>query len=171
MVPFREDLAGLVESVGSMQSDGCIATSKSILGGLTDLIPCSHGDSGRLCCAEAARIESAVFFIKPSASPTITRCLLAAASTRSAQLRKPLLLHESCHRFFCLTSSVPARTLCLLAVASVGSGQFRLCVCCSRGVALEGPVVSAVVRGRGVKAVRLRLTFQHLSSPLEGFLP
>ncbi|KAG2250634.1 hypothetical protein Bca52824_080770 [Brassica carinata] len=68
-------------------SDGCIAISKSIPGGLTDLIPRSHGDSGRLWSAAAAIIESAVFSNNPSASPSRTRCLLATTSTGSVQLR------------------------------------------------------------------------------------
>ncbi|KAJ4908713.1 hypothetical protein Rs2_12371 [Raphanus sativus] len=52
----------------SSLSEGCIARSKSIPGGLSERMPLSHGDRGRLCSASAARMFAAVCSNNPSAS-------------------------------------------------------------------------------------------------------
>ncbi|KAH0923851.1 hypothetical protein HID58_023869, partial [Brassica napus] len=92
--------------------------------GLTDLIPRSHGDSGRLIFVVAAKIESAVSSIEPEASPVRTLCFLAAASVGSVQQRyceDDLIITANVSALWPLASLLITR--CLLAAASVGSGQ------------------------------------------------
>ncbi|CAF2362836.1 unnamed protein product [Brassica napus] len=88
-------------------------------------MPCSQGESGRLGVVSEARIEAAVFSTKPDASLLRTRCLLAAASVGSEQLRYWIVVSST------WPLSSPNFTLCLLAAASVGSEQLRYSIVAS----------------------------------------